>query len=207
MEGHCCTNYTSQRLLGYPDATGRWREYCAYQSVAKLLFLLEKESQVVPTSSGAMLHQSTVSLATLTFKPAYAILCGLLNITLLVPPPTQTQDYSPPGTCIALLCCCGLPRLVAMLGGHCSAAAGLVFKCSTKELLDLCCQFTPNSIPDIKSLVSYAAPATCTEPPDAGLFNGQWVPYVLTDRRSIAPAQRHQNQPQVRTLSSLRPLA
>ena len=86
MEGHCCTNYTSQRLLGYPDATGRWREYCAYQSVAKLLFLLEKESQVVPTSSGAMLHQSTVSLATLTFKPAYAILCGLLNITLLVPP-------------------------------------------------------------------------------------------------------------------------
>ena len=52
---------------------------------------------------------------------------------------------------------------------------------------------------------------------DVQVYYGQWYslqhwrwccnPSMLTDRRSIAPAQRHLNQPQVRTLSYLRPLA
>ena len=37
--------------------------------------------------------------------------------------------------------------------------------------------------------------------------NGAAIPSMLTDRCSIAPAQHHLNQPQVRTLSYLRPLA
>ena len=36
---------------------------------------------------------------------------------------------------------------------------------------------------------------------------GAAIPFMLTDRHSIASAQRHLNQPQVRTLSYLRPLA
>ena len=104
-----------------------------------------------------------------------------------------------------------------MLVGHCSTTADGVFKYSVLELLDLCCNFTPNSIARIKSLGLLRRPRymhrgskhkfiTDNAIP-CSADRGAAIPSMLTDRRSIAPAQPHLNQPQVRTLSYLRPLA
>ena len=52
--------------------------------------------------------------ATLTFKLTYSILCGLSIIASLVLPPPQPQGYSPPGSFVALVCCCSLPWLTTI---------------------------------------------------------------------------------------------
>ena len=122
----------------------------------------------------------------LTFKPMYSILCGLSIIAPSVLPLPQPQGYSPPGSFVALLCCCGLPRLIVMLDGRCSTVAGSVFRCSVQELLDLCCYLTPGSITGIGSLsllrhprcVHGASRHKCVHMDGA-------IPSVRTDRRSI----------------------
>ena len=110
----------------------------------------------------------------LNFKLTYSILCGLSIIAPLVPPPPQPRGYSPPGSFVTLLCCCGLSRLAAMLDGCCSTVAGGVFRCSVQELLDLCRHFTPSSIAGIGSLGLLRRPTVWSGPPDASLLILQW---------------------------------
>ena len=91
-----------------------------------------------------------------------------------------------------------------MSDGCYSAIAGMVFKYSAQELLDLCCNFTLNSIAEIQFLgllrhARYMHRASRRKliymdnaiPCSADC--GAEIPSVMTDRRSIAPAQRHQN--------------
>ena len=52
---------------------------------------------------------SPASLAMLTFKPTYSILCGLSVIAPLAHPPPQPPGFSPAGSFVAVHCCCGLP--------------------------------------------------------------------------------------------------
>ena len=101
----------------------------------------------------------------------------------------------------------GLPR----------GPAGHNPKDSALELLDLCCNFSPNSITGIKSLGLLRCPrymhrASRRKFMTDNVFpcsadSGAAIPSMLTDRCSIALAQCHLNQPKVRTLSYLRPLA
>ena len=149
----------------------------------------------------AISQSITISLAMLTSKPAYSILCGLSIIAPLVLHPLQPQDCSPPGSCITLLCYSGIPQLATMLhGGYFTTTDG-VCKYSAQELLHLCCNFTPNSIAKIKFLgllrcQRYMHRASrCkfihtdnTIPLHADC--GAAIPSMLTDRPSIALAQR-----------------
>ena len=80
------------------------------------------------------------------------MLCWLSLAAPLVLPPPQPLGCSPPGSIVALPCCCGLPRLAAMLDGRFSAVPGGVFGCSARHFLDFCCQFTPGSIAGTGSL-------------------------------------------------------
>ena len=107
----------------------------------------------------------------LTFKPMYSIIRGLSIIVPLVLPPPHPQGYSPPSSFVALLYCCGLPQLSAMLDGRFSTDAVGVFRCSAQELLDLCCHFTPGFIARTGSLgLLRRSPALCMGPSDPSLF-------------------------------------
>ena len=122
---------------------------------------------------------------------------------------TTTSGLFTAWLCFTFLCYCGV--------GRCSAAAGGVFKFSALELLDLCCNFTPNSFTRIKSLGLLHCPRYMHRGSRWKFMTDNAVPCssdsgaaslsMLTDRRSITPAQHHLNQPQVCTLSYLRPLA
>ena len=127
--------------------------------------------------------------------------CGLSIATPLVLPPPQPWDYSPPGSVVVLLCCCGFSRLAVMLNGHCSAVAGGVCGCSVRELLDFCCRFTPVSIAGTGSLRLLCRPPLCARSfqmqvhiqtegavpggADGGVDGCAAVPSILTDRRSL----------------------
>ena len=160
----------------------------ASQSVAKLLFLLKMKAKLSLQALGlcskilkaahlnnwlrglTFLHRSAVSLATLTSKPAYSILCGLSNITPLVLPPPQPQDYAPPGSCIALLCCCGLPssRRCWMVAAPLLLAWSWITQCRSSWTSAVTSSQTPSL--RLNFLVSFVAPAICTGPPDASLY-------------------------------------
>ena len=111
----------------------------------------------------------------------------------LVLPPPQPWGYSPPGSVVALLCCCGLSRLAALLDGRCSTVAGGVCRCSARELLDFFCPFTLVSIAGTGSLGLLHCPPLCTEPPDASshLDGGCWS---LWCRRQMKEKKKKKKQ-------------
>ena len=103
-----------------------------------------------------------------------------------------TSGCSPPGSVVALLCCCGLSRLGAMLDGCCSTVAGGVVRCSVRELLDFCCRFAPGSVAGTGSLGLTRRPRCVHRPPDASFASGQSVlfPAVLAAAGAVFEAVR-----------------
>ena len=98
------------------------------------------------------------------------MLCGLSIITPLVLPPQQSRGYSPPGSFVALHCCCGLPQLTVMLDDCCSTIAGGVFRCSARSSWTSAVTSPQAPSLGLGLLVSCIAPAVCTVPPEASLF-------------------------------------
>ena len=80
------------------------------------------------------------------------MICGMAIIALLVLHLPQPLGCSPPGSILALRCCCGLLRLTVMLDGGCSVVAGWVFRCSEQEPLDFCCRLALCSVTGTGSL-------------------------------------------------------
>ena len=112
------------------------------------------------------LSDGAVSL-TLTYKQTCLMFCGLsIAAPLVLRPPLLFTVWQ-----VALLCCCGLPRLVAMLDGCCSTVAAGVFGCSVRELLEFC-RFAPGSVAGAGSLGLMRCPCYVHGHPDASFASG-----------------------------------
>ena len=100
--------------------------------------------------SSDQLLASPISCSSSSAKFQMDVLNILCRLSIIGPPSTTTSGLFT--AFVALLCCIGLHRLVAMLDGRCAAVAGSVFSCLAQELLDLCCHFPPGPIAGIGSL-------------------------------------------------------
>ena len=129
------------------------------------------------------------------------MLCGIYIIALLVLHPPQPQGCSPPGSALALLCCCGLLRLAVMLDGRYSAVAGVQIGSSWTSAvalpqalsvgLDLWGWISGSPVLpplcawDLQMHVRFWTEGAVPNRADGSVDGGAAVPSMLTDRPSI----------------------